>query len=199
MAGSLGDAAGFSFYPGKNLGALGDGGGITTNDQNLAGRVRVLGNYGSHSKYRNEIVGFNSRLDELQAAFLRTKLLYLERWNKRRRLAAQRYLEFLDSAHDLILPFVPQWAEAAWHVYAIRHPFRNSVQKVMADARIGTIIHYPTPPHLQLAYRELGYSVGDFPISEAIHESILSLPMGPHLSLQDQDHVIRTLKQINIP
>lgn len=197
-AGSLGDAAGFSFYPSKNLGALGDAGAITTNDSELADRIRVLGNYGSHIKYQHEVVGFNSRLDELQAAFLRVKLRHLDGWNERRRTAARTYLESLVSVPNLTLPFVPPWTEPVWYVFVVRHPFRDELQKAVAEAGIGTTIHYPTPPHLQPAYLQLGHTTGDFPISEVIHDSVLSLPMGPHLSASEQERVIRTIQRVSL-
>lgn len=178
-AGSLGDAAGFSFYPGKNLGAIGDGGAVTTNDHELAGRIKVLRNYGSQIKYHNEIVGFNSRLDELQAALLRAKLLKLDEWNDRRTIAAGSYIQHLATVKDLLLPFVPEWSDPVWHLFVVRHERRDELQKTLTKSGIGTMIHYPIPPHLQPAYSDLGYKKGDFPISEAIHSSIISLPMWP--------------------
>jgi len=178
--GSLGDAAGFSFYPGKNLGALGDGGAVVTNNSELAEKVRILRNYGSQMKYHNEVKGFNSRLDELQAAFLRVKLRHLDEWNARRQQAANVYISQLTDA-DLTLPFVPDWAEPVWHLFVVRHPQRDALQKRLQQAGIGTMIHYPIPPQLQPAYAELGFSEGAFPLTEAIHREVLSLPMGPHL------------------
>ena len=187
--GGLGDAAGFSFYPGKNLGALGDGGAVVTNDADLAERVRVLRNYGSRVKYHNEVKGFNSRLDELQAALLRVKLPVLDAWNERRRAAAARYLDGL-AGSELGLPYVPKWAEPVWHLFVVRHPQRDALQQRLQQAGIGTMIHYPIPPHLQPAYAELGYSAGAFPISEAIHREVLSLPMGPQLTAAQQGRVL---------
>lgn len=178
-AGSLGDAAGFSFYPGKNLGAIGDGGAVTTNDSELHERIKVLRNYGSQVKYHNEVVGFNSRLDELQAAFLRVKLARLDEWNKQRTFAAGSYSQHLAAVTDLTLPVVPEWAEPVWHLFVVRHGRRDELQKSLTEAGVGTMIHYPIPPHLQPAYSGLGYKKGDFPLSEAIHTSILSLPMWP--------------------
>jgi dTDP-4-amino-4,6-dideoxygalactose transaminase len=186
--GGLGDAAGFSFYPGKNLGALGDGGAVVTNDAELADRVRVLRNYGSRVKYHNEVKGFNSRLDELQAALLRVKLPVLDEWNQRRRAAAARYRDRLAGC-DLTLPFVPEWAEPVWHLFVVRHPRRDELQQRLQQAGIGTMIHYPVPPHLQPAYAELGYGAGAFPLTEAIHREVLSLPMGPHLTVAQQQTV----------
>ena len=179
--GNLADAAGFSFYPGKNLGALGDGGAITTNDDALAAQIRMLRNYGSQVKYHNEVKGFNSRLDELQAAILRVKLKYLDEWNSQRSRLADIYLEKLVES-GLILPVVPSWAEPVWHLFVVRSMQRDLLQKDLGHAGIGTMIHYPTPPHLQQAYAEEGYQEGDLPISEKIHREILSLPMFPHLS-----------------
>lgn len=178
-AGCLGDAAGFSFYPGKNLGAVGDGGAITTNDHELAECIKVLRNYGSQVKYHNEVVGFNSRLDELQAALLRVKLTKLDKWNEQRGNAARSYIQHLATIADLALPFVPEWAEPVWHLFVVRQDCRDELQKILAQAGIGTMIHYPIPPHMQPAYSYLGYKKGNFPISEAIHGSIISLPMWP--------------------
>lgn len=180
--GGLGHAAGFSFYPGKNLGAFGDGGAVTTNDSELADRLRLLRNYGSQVKYHNEVVGYNSRLDELQAAFLRVKLAKLDEWNNRRTKLAAQYLRLLNKYGKLILPLVPEWAEPVWHLFVIRHHLRAELQKTVLDAGIGTMIHYPIPPHLQPAYVDLGYKKGDYPISEAIHNTVLSLPMWPGMT-----------------
>lgn len=188
--GGLGNAAGFSFYPGKNLGALGDGGAVTTNDPRLAERIRSLHNYGSHIKYHNEVVGYNSRLDELQAALLRVKLTKLNEWNDRRRQIAGLYLKKLSGQMKLILPYVPEWAEPVWHLFVVRHPQRDSLQKVLNEAGVGTMIHYPIPPHLQPAYLDLNLKGGDFPISEKMANEVLSLPMGPHISADDLNSVI---------
>jgi len=151
-AGSLGDAAGFSFYPGKNLGALGDGGAVTTSDPELAERISSLRNYGSQIKYHNEVVGYNSRLDELQAALLRVKLTRLDEWNERRRQVAARYLQELSGQQKLALPHLPAWAEPVWHLFVVRHGQRDALQKALTQAGVGTMIHYPIPPHLQPAY-----------------------------------------------
>jgi dTDP-4-amino-4,6-dideoxygalactose transaminase len=178
--GTLGDAAGFSFYPGKNLGAIGDGGAVVTDDTGLADEVRLLRNYGSRVKYHNEAKGFNSRLDELQAALLRVKLPMLDEWNARRRALATEYLEALNSA-PITLPFVPGWAEPVWHLFVVRHPQRDALQKHLAGGGIGTLIHYPIPPHLSDAYADEDWKLGDFPVTEAAAGVVLSLPMGPHL------------------
>jgi len=188
--GSLGDAAGTSFYPGKNLGAFGDGGAITTNDAALDDRVRTLRNYGSKKKYYNEVKGFNSRLDELQAAFLRVKLKKLDEWNDRRRRLAALYLTELGGAENLTLPFVPEWAEPAWHLFVVRHPKRDALQQKLAAAGIGTLIHYPVPPHLSGAYAADKRLRGHLPIAEAFSDTVLSLPMGPHLTAEQAELVI---------
>lgn len=194
-AGSLGDAAGFSFYPGKNLGAIGDGGAITSNDRQLAERVKVLRNYGSRTKYHNEVMGFNSRLDELQAALLRVKLARLDAWNARREIAAMSYLRHLSNCPSLTVPFIPEWAGAVWHLFAVRHGSRDGLQKTLAQAGIGTVIHYPIPPHLQPAYAPLGYTAGCFPISEAIHNTVISLPMWPSITEEDIAYVCSSLSE----
>jgi len=188
--GSLGDAAGNSFYPGKNLGAFGDAGAVTTNDAELANRVRVLRNYGSKKKYYNEVKGYNSRLDELQAALLRVKLRKMDEWNDRRRQRATQYLARLSTLPGLKMPFVPDWAEPAWHLFVVRHPRRDALQLKLTEAGIGTLIHYPVPPHLSGAYADSRYARGAFPLAEEMADSVLSLPMGPHLSAAQADAVI---------
>lgn len=196
--GSLGHAAGFSFYPSKNLGALGDGGAVTTDDAELAGKIRQLRNYGSEVRYRNELQGFNSRLDELQAAFLRVKLRHLDAWNERRREIATTYLAGLAGC-GLQLPRVPDWAEPVWHLFVVRTSARERALQVLAAADIQTLVHYPTPPHLQPAYQALALPAGAFPITEAIHREIFSLPMGPHLDDNDLDRVIAHLRSAAEP
>ncbi|WP_338115407.1 DegT/DnrJ/EryC1/StrS family aminotransferase [Thiocystis minor] len=190
--GAHGDAVAWSFYPGKNLGALGDGGAVTTNDPEIADRLRVLRNYGSRVKYVNEVQGVNSRLDPLQAAILQVKLRHLDDWNARRAAIAARYREGLADT-GLILPQVPEWAEPAWHLFVVRHPQRDALHKRLTEAGIGALIHYPIPPHLQSAYAELGFGEGAFPITEAIHREVLSLPIGPHLSAAQQETILATL------
>jgi dTDP-4-amino-4,6-dideoxygalactose transaminase len=182
--GTLGDAAAFSFYPSKNLGALGDGGAVTTADPEIAERVRLLRNYGSRQKYVNEIAGFNSRLDELQARYLSVKLTRLDEWNAARREQAEVYLEELAGA-GLTLPFQPEGHTHAWHVFVVRAADRDGLADHLRDHDIETLIHYPIPPHLQNAYVDLGFGKGSFPISEEIHDSVLSLPLGPHLTPGD--------------
>ena len=193
QAGGLGDAAGWSFYPGKNLGALGDAGAITTNDDILADKVRMLRNYGSKRKYYNLAKGYNSRLDEFQASFLRVKLKHLDEWNARRANLAGLYCEMLKNT-DLILPFVPADGKAAWHLFVIRTRQREHLQNYLQAKGIGTLIHYPVPPHLQPAYQELGFPAGSFPISERIHNEVLSLPLGPHLSIMELERVVDAIQ-----
>lgn len=191
--GSLGDVAGFSFYPGKNLGAIGDGGAVTTDDAELAEKVRMLGNYGSRVKYQHVVQGFNSRLDEMQAAFLRVKLQYLDEWNTRRIKLATNYLHLLAEV-DLTLPHVPTWAEPVWHLFVVCHVQRNKLQKWLGDVGVGTMIHYPVPPHLQPAYANLEYKQGDFPVAELLADNVLSIPIGPHISFAEGVEIIKRLK-----
>ena len=180
----------FSFYPTKNLGALGDGGAVATNDAALAGRIRALGNYGSRKKYLNEVRGMNSRLDPLQAAVLRVKLQHLDKWNRRRRKIAELYLEQLDGIPDLELPGVAEGGCTVWHAFAIRHPRRDWLARQLALEEIGTMIHYPVPPHLSEAYRDAGYRRGSFPIAERIAAEELSLPLHPHLTAEQVEEII---------
>lgn len=182
--GSHGDIVCWSFYPGKNLGALGDGGAITTDNTELVERIRVLRNYGSRVKYVNDELGVNSRLDPVQAATLRVKLRHLDEWNARRKLVAERYLSGL-AGSTFVLPHVPEWADPIWHLFVVRHPHREAIQKQLKAAEIGTVIHYPIPPHRQTAYANAGFAHNAFPIAERMADEVLSLPMGPHLSLHD--------------
>jgi dTDP-4-amino-4,6-dideoxygalactose transaminase len=192
--GSLGDAAGFSFYPAKNLGAFSDAGAVTTSDAELAAHVRKLRNYGSHKKYYHDLKGFNSRVDELQAAFLRVKLKKLEEWNARRRRIADLYnSQFSTLDAQLIVPFVPNWAEPVWYVFVVRHSRRELVQQRLAEAGIGTLIHYPIPPHLSGAYSNGKYSRGAFPVAEELSATVLSVPMGPHVSDEQAAWVVEAL------
>ena len=190
-AGNLGDAAAFSFYPSKNLGALGDAGAVVTNDDVLADQVRVLRNYGSRTKYHNEVKGVNSRLDPIQAGFLRVKLKHLDEWNGRRKNAAQQYLNGLEGCPNVILPAVAQGAESAWHLFVVRHFRRDQLQKHLNESGIGTLVHYPVPPHLSGAYAGSGWKRGDFPITEELAATVLSIPIGPHLP----DHAIASVIQ----
>jgi dTDP-4-amino-4,6-dideoxygalactose transaminase len=193
-SGNLGDAAGISFYPTKNLGALADAGAVTTNDSALADKLRHLRNYGSKIRYQNEYLGMNSRLEELQAAFLRVKLPHLGAWNERRRLIAVRYLQELAGVSDLILPFVPAWATPVWHLFAVRTTRRAALQDHLIRAGVGTQIHYPVPPHLAPAYRHAGWKRGDFPLAEKLADEVLSLPIGPHHTSAQIDHVITSVR-----
>ena len=188
-AGALGHAAGVSFYPSKNLGALADAGAITTSDSALADKLRHLRNYGSKVRYQNEYQGMNSRLSELQAAFLRAKLPHLDAWNARRVNLAERYLRQLAGVGDLILPSVPEWAAPVWHLFVIRTSRRDQLQRHLPDQEIGTQIHYPVPPHLSKAYAGAGWKRGDFPLAERMADEVLSLPIGPHVTAEQVDYV----------
>lgn len=187
--GSLGDAAGFSFYPGKNLGALGDGGAVVTNDAVLAKKLLLLRNYGSAIKYNHEVAGFNSRLDELQAAFLRVKLRHLDAWNARRREIAAAYREGMRNP-EIALPEVGVDESSAWHLFVVRTSDRHALAAHLAAHEIAAQIHYPTPPYLQPAYADCVYRPGSFPISEAIHAHVLSLPMDPTMDDEQVAHCI---------
>ena len=190
--GSHGDLVCWSFYPGKNLGALGDGGAVTTNDAELAKRIRALANYGSTTKYVSPVRGVNSRLDPIQAAILRVKLKRLDDWNNRRRELAGYYLEALED-RGIGLPAVISQAEPVWHLFVIQHPQRDELQRKLASAGIETLIHYPIPPHLQGAYADSGYPAGSLPIAEKLASTVLSLPIGPHLSTQDAQQVVEAV------
>lgn len=189
-AGSLGDVAAFSFYPGKNLGALGDAGAVVTSNEAIWDKISVLRNYGSRVKYYHQFKGFNSRLDELQAALLRVKLERLAEWNERRKTLSRFYRQVLEGASDLILPYVPEWSDPVWHLFVIRHPERDQLQRHLTEGEIGTLIHYPCPPHLQDAYAELGFGPGSFPLSEQMANDVLSLPIGPHVSPEEAEYVV---------
>lgn len=192
VIGSFGDAAGFSFYPGKNLGALGDAGAIVTNNMELADKVRALGNYGSDYKYHHIYQGNNSRLDEMQAAFLSVKLPMLDRMNEERRRIAKLYLDGIDNP-EIILPVVPDYANPVWHIFAIRCQRRDELEKYLNDAGIGTNKHYPIPIHLQECYKDLGYKQGDFPVAEEISKTELSLPMYYGMTDEEVNYIIYKL------
>lgn len=192
--GSHGDIVAWSFYPGKNLGAFGDGGAVTTNNEMLADRIQILRNYGSRVKYLNETKGVNSRLDAIQAAILRVKLKKLNEWNDRRKIISEYYKDQLTD-YGINLPFVPDWADPAWHLFVIRSKNRDLIQSFLKDQGIGTMIHYPIPPHLQDAYIDLNFPEGSFPISERMHREVLSLPIGPHLELLQTKAIVE--KTIN--
>lgn len=187
--GTFGDAAGFSFYPGKNLGALGDAGATVTNNEELAKKVRALGNYGSDYKYHHIYQGNNSRLDEMQAAFLVAKLPYLDKINAERRNIAKKYLEGITNP-EVIVPFVPDYVDPVWHIFGIRCKRRDELQKWLNDAGIGTNKHYPIPIHLQECYRNLGFKKGDYPIAEEISETELSIPMYYGMTEEEIQYVI---------
>jgi len=194
-AGSMGNAAAFSFYPGKNLGACGEAGAVTTHDERLALQVRKLRDHGQGHKYYHDLEGYNGRLDTIQAAILLTKLTHLDTWNQQRRRTAENYSRLLQGCAELILPWQPAWAKHVFHLYAVRVPQRQQVQADLAAAGIGTGIHYPVPLHRQRAYQRLGYAAADFPITERVAAEILSLPMYPQLSLDDQEYVAARLSQ----
>jgi len=188
--GQLGDAAAFSLYPGKNLGALGDGGIITTNNSNYAKEISMLRNYGSSKKYYNEVIGYNSRLDELQAAFLLVKLKRLDQDNQRRSEIADAYNYAFKEIDELILPHTPNNTSPVWHIYALRHKNRDRLVKQLEAEGVGTMIHYPVPPHAQKAYSSLNLKYDSFPIANEIHETIFSLPISPVMTDPEVNFVI---------
>ncbi len=190
--GSHGDVVCWSFYPGKNLGAFGDGGAITTDSAMIAEKVRVLRNYGSQERYHNEVRGLNSRLDPVQAAVLRAKLPHLDAWTERRRSIANSYQRYL-SETSLCLPGVPGWAEPAWHLYVVRSTKREMVQKRLAESHVSTLIHYPVPPHRQEAFADMRAAEWDLPLATGLAREVLSLPIGPHLSAEQSHRVIEAL------
>lgn len=192
--GAHGDVVAWSFYPGKNLGALGDGGAITTNDPELADRIRVLRNYGSRVKYVNEVKGYNSRLDPIHAAVLRVKLKHLDAWNSRRSALAHQYMDSLADS-GLILPYVPAWAEPAWHLFVVRHPQRDLLQQQLNEDGVGNLIHYPIPPHKQQAYAEAGFPVDSFPLASRMADEVLSLPIGPQQTTEQTGAVIAAVRR----
>lgn len=192
--GNLGDAAGISFYPGKNIGALGDAGAITTNDEDLANKIRTLRNYGSNKKYFNEYKGYNSRLDEMQAAVLRVKLRYLDEWNAYRKEVASNYLNKINNK-NIILPYVNKDTNPVWHQFIIRTNNREDLQRYLEEQGISTMIHYPVPIHKQEAYKEYSDMIGRLPIAESIADEILSLPIYPEMSKFDIDKVIESINR----
>ena len=194
VIGSFGDAAGFSFYPGKNLGALGDAGATVTNDEELAKKVRALGNYGSVYKYHHIYIGNNSRLDELQAAFLAAKLPILDKVNENRRSIADKYLTGIKNP-EVILPYVPEYATPVWHVFGIRCKRREELEKFLNEAGISTNKHYPIPMHLQDCYKDFGFKKGDFPIAEEISATELSIPMYYGMTDEEVQYVIDRMNE----
>lgn len=187
--GAHGDIVCWSFYPGKNLGALGDAGAVTTDNAEIADRISMLRNYGSRVKYVNEVQGANSRLDPLQAAVLRVKLSHLDGWTARRRAIADIYLKGL-AGTDLILPHVPDWADPAWHLFVVRSAAREALQARLTKAEIGTLIHYPIPPHMQAAYADMGIMAEALPLARQLAAEVISLPIGPQLSLEQVKAVV---------
>jgi dTDP-4-amino-4,6-dideoxygalactose transaminase len=194
LAGSFGHVNGTSFYPGKNLGALGDAGAVTTNNKELAERIRILRNYGSEKKYYNEMIGYNMRLDELQAAFLSVKLKFLSQWTAERQKIAGWYNERLKGIRDLILPEVAEGATHVYHLYVVRSSRRNELQQFLSEKGIGTMIHYPIPPHLQKAYSHLNFKKGEYPVSEDMADTCLSLPLYPGLGEGEVDFIAGQIK-----
>ncbi|MEP6951058.1 MAG: DegT/DnrJ/EryC1/StrS family aminotransferase [Ginsengibacter sp.] len=194
LTGSFGDINATSFYPGKNLGALGDAGAITTNNPLLAEKGRILRNYGSQKKYCHEVIGYNMRLDECQASFLSVKLKYLDRWSKQRLDIAGKYSRLLKGVGDLLLPFVSPGATHVYHLYVVRTDKRDALQRYLTEQGIGTLIHYPVPPHLQKAYQSLGYNSGDLPVAEEIANTCLSLPMWPGMEEEQVLQVASSIK-----
>lgn len=194
--GSFGDAAGFSFYPGKNLGALGDAGATVTNSKELADKVRALGNYGSDYKYHHIYQGNNSRLDEMQAAFLAAKLPILDKVNENRRATAKKYLEGIKNK-EVILPYVPEYANPVWHIFGVRCKRRKELEEFLNSKGIGTNKHYPIPMHLQECYKDLGFKKGDFPIAEEISDTELSIPMYYGMTDEEVQYVINSINMFN--
>jgi dTDP-4-amino-4,6-dideoxygalactose transaminase len=199
-AGSMGDAAAFSFYPGKNLGACGEAGAVTTNNEHIAQTCRLLRDHGQPKKYFHDIEGFNGRMDAIQAGFLRQKLRHLEGWNEKRREVAERYNKLFAGADVLVtLPHQPEWSRSVFHLYVVQVPNRPYLQQGLADAGIGTGIHYPIPLHLVKAYEKLGFSNGDFPVTEKAAARILSLPMFPELNSRQQERVVAKVLELLPP
>ncbi|MFN8923793.1 MAG: DegT/DnrJ/EryC1/StrS family aminotransferase [Sphingobacteriia bacterium] len=194
MTGSFGDINATSFYPGKNLGALGDAGGITTDNPELAQKARSLRNYGSQKKYYNEVIGMNARLDEIQAAILSAKLEKLNEWNAARQEIARFYTQALSDVAEVVLPATATGSSHVFHLYVIRTARRDALQQHLQEQGIQTLIHYPVPPHLQQAYQNLGYRRGDFPVAEELASSCLSLPIYPGLPQEQQSYVVDQIR-----
>ncbi|CUH49837.1 DegT/DnrJ/EryC1/StrS family aminotransferase [Ruegeria atlantica] len=188
----------WSFYPGKNLGALGDAGAVTSNRPDLVEKLRVLRNYGSKKKYVNNVAGVNSRLDPMQAAVLRVKLGYLDEWNGRRNALADSYSSALEGS-GLILPTISSWAKSAWHLYVVRSPNRDHLIDILKDAGIGTQIHYPIPPHMQEAFQSSNFAPDQFPLAQKFAGEVFSLPMGPHAPMNVSDVVCRSIENASAP
>jgi dTDP-4-amino-4,6-dideoxygalactose transaminase len=193
-AGTLGRAAAFSFYPGKNLGACGEAGAVTTNDERVAKTIRMLRDHGQAQKYFHELEGYNGRLDAIQAAFLRVKLRHLDSWNSERRAAAAKYAELLAGTTEVVLPFESENSRPVYHLYVIRHRDRDALATYLRSQGVFTGLHYPLPLHLQACYRNWGYTTGDLPVTERVAAEILSLPMFPGLSIEQQERVATALR-----
>jgi dTDP-4-amino-4,6-dideoxygalactose transaminase len=194
-AGSVGIASAFSFYPGKNLGACGEAGAVTTNDEAIAQRIRMIRDHGQNKKYHHLIEGYNGRLDAMQAAMLRVKLPFLKEWNTQRRAAADAYNELIPRDGEITTPFEADWSRGNYHLYVIRTPRRDALQQHFTERNIGTGLHYPIPLHLQQGYLNLGYQAGDFPVAEKLCREILSLPMYPQLRRDQQEMVVKAVLQ----
>jgi dTDP-4-amino-4,6-dideoxygalactose transaminase len=192
-AGAFGKAAAFSFYPGKNLGALGEGGAVTTDDETIAAFIRKIRDHGQQKKYYHDVEGYNGRLDAIQAGFLSVKLNHLERWNEARREHARYYNYLFEKIDTVVTPYEPKWAKSVYHLYVIRVLHRDELQKHLSNVGIGTGLHYPVPLHMQKAYAYLPYKKGDFPVAEKTAEEILSLPMFPELTEQQQESVVESI------
>jgi dTDP-4-amino-4,6-dideoxygalactose transaminase len=196
-AGSIGKAAAFSFYPGKNLGACGEAGAVTTNDETVAQRIRMIRDHGQNKKYHHLVEGYNGRLDALQAALLQVKLPFLNDWNAKRRAAAKIYNEMLQAENSVVTPYEPSWSRSIYHLYVICTQGRDELQKQLTEQNIGSGLHYPIPLHLQKAYANLGYSAGDFPIAERLAGRILSIPMYPQIRREQQEQVVSAIQRYN--
>ncbi len=194
-AGSMGHAGAFSFYPGKNLGACGEAGAITTNDEAMARKMKMIRDHGQAKKYYHDIEGYNGRLDSLQAGLLSVKLRHLADWTKKRQAAAAEYDRLLAKFDGVVTPFQPEWSRPVYHLYVVRVADREGLQKHLAEAKIDTGIHYPIPLHLQKAYEGSGFKKGDFPVTEKIASEILSLPMFPQLQPAAQSRVVQTIQE----
>jgi dTDP-4-amino-4,6-dideoxygalactose transaminase len=189
-AGAMGDAAAFSFYPGKNLGACGEAGAVTTHDEGVAGTIKMIRDHGQAQKYLHDLEGYNGRLDAIQAGFLRVKLRHLDSWNAQRRAAALRYTDLLSDARaDLVAPFEPDWSRSVYHLYVLRTTERDGLARYLKANGINTGLHYPVPVHLQKCYRDWGYHEGSLPVTERVASEILSLPMFPGLTGEQQMRV----------
>jgi len=191
----MGHASAFSFYPGKNLGACGEAGAITTNSEEMARKMRILRDHGQSKKYYHDVEGYNGRLDSLQAGFLSVKLQHLAEWNRQRQEAASRYNEMLSSVDGVVAPYQPSWSRPVHHLYVVRVADRDGLQKHLAEAKIDTGIHYPIPLHMQKAYEAFGFKQGDFPVTEKIAKEILSLPMYPQLQAAAQTRVVQKIQE----